>query len=200
MAPSRKALQELMDICFEYCSKFCLTFNASKSKVMLFGRDNTIAVKPLRLNNTDVEFVSEWKYLGTTIVAGKAFSFTARIEITSFYRAANSILNVLTDAHENVLMSLIYTNCIPIISYACSVKEYPSSETTDCNTAIDSVIRRIFDLRWRQSVRLLRKISGYKSIYIIFAEAKNKFLTQAETHSNPVVRYFASVILSLDAN
>ena len=200
MAPSRKALQELMDICFEYCSKFCLTFNASKSKVMLFGRDNTIAVKPLRLNNTDVEFVSEWKYLGTTIVAGKAFSFTARIEITSFYRAANSILNVLTDAHENVLMSLLYTNCIPIISYACSVKEYPSSEMTDCNTAINSVIRRIFDLRWRQSVRLLRKISGYKSIYIIFAEAKNKFLTQAETHSNPVVRYFASVILSLDAN
>ena len=47
MAPSRKALQELMDICLEYCSKFCLTFNALKSKVMLFGRDDTSAVKPL---------------------------------------------------------------------------------------------------------------------------------------------------------
>ncbi len=160
---------------------------------MLFGRDNTSAVKPLKLNNTDVEFVSEWKYLGTTITAGKEFSFTARTDISSFYRAANSIINVLTDAHKNVLMSLLYTNCIPVISYACSVKEYPSSEMTDCNTAINSVIRKIFDFRWRQSVRELRKEGGYKSIYIIFAEAKKKFETQAKTHSNPIIRYFASM-------
>ena len=34
LAPSRSALQKLIDICREYCAEFCLFFNTSKSKVM----------------------------------------------------------------------------------------------------------------------------------------------------------------------
>ena len=127
-----------------------------------------------------------------SIVAGKSFSYTARTEISSYYRAANSVLNVLTDAQENVLMSLLYTNCIPIITYACSVKQYSASDMTDCNTAINSTIRKIFDFRNRLSVRTLRKIGGYKSIYVIFAEAQKKFLIDAQKHSNPVVKHIST--------
>ena len=191
LAPSRTALQKLITICESYCSKFCLTFNAKKSKIMIFGRADFTNVKPLHLNNANVDFITEWKYLGTTVTSGKSLSFSARTDISAFYRAANSVLNVLTDAQENILMSLLYTNCIPIISYACSVKTYSSSDMTDCNTAINSVVRKIFGFEQRQSVRFLREISGYKSIYNIFAEAQKKFLTLAECHINPVIKHLA---------
>ena len=138
VAPSRSALQKLMDLCNSYCEKFCLSFNTKKSGIMIFGKTD-YQIAPLILNGGKLAFVHEWKYLGTTICAGKSFSFTARPDISSFYRAANSVLNVLTDAHEHVLMNLLYTNCIPIISYACSVKQYSSSDMTDCNTAINTV-------------------------------------------------------------
>ena len=175
LAPSRSALQSLIDICHEYCSKFCLEFNAGKSKIMVFGSTKE-TIKPLELNAAVIDFVDEWQYLGTTITAGKNFSFTARKDLTSFYRAVNSVLNVLDSAHEHTLMNLLYTNCIPILSYACSVKEYPASEMTDCNTAINSAIRKIFGINMWQSVRDLRKDSGFRSIYEIFAKAKSKFL------------------------
>ena len=160
---------------------------------MTFGRVNSSNVVPLRLNGADVDFVSEWTYLGTTVTSGKSFSFSARTDISAFYRAANSVLNVMTNAHENVLMSLLYTNCVPIISYACSVKTYSSSDMTDCNTAINSVIRKIFGFQHRQSVRFLRTIGGYKSIYHIFASAQKNFILSAKCHTNPVIKYLGEV-------
>ena len=71
LAPSRKALQIMMDHCLEYCNKFCLTFNARKSKVMVFGKSSNDVLLPLSLNGSDIEYVQEWKYLGTTVGAGK---------------------------------------------------------------------------------------------------------------------------------
>ena len=192
LAPSRSALQSLIDICHKYCSKFCLEFNAGKSKIMIFGSVND-TLKPLELNAAVIDFVNEWQYLGTTITAGKHFSFTARKDISSFYRAVNSVLNVLDCAHEHTLMNLLYTNCIPILSYAGSVKEYPSTEMTDCNTAINSATRKIFGFTDRLSVRLLRKISGFRSIYEIFASAKAKFEAEALTHHNHVIKFIAAL-------
>ena len=159
---------------------------------MIFGKTDC-EVAPLTLSGGRLDIVQEWKYLGTTICAGKTFSFTARPDISSFYRAANSVLNVLTDAHENVLMSLLYTNCIPIISYACSVKQYSASDMTDCNTAINSVIRKIFGFARRESVRLLRTISGYKCTYTIFENSRNTFLKGVKHHHNPVIRFIAAL-------
>ena len=159
---------------------------------MLFGKTDYV-IAPLILNGAQLNVVHEWKYLGTTICAGKSFSFTARPDISSFYRAANSVLNVLTDAHEHVLMSLLYTNCIPIISYACSMKEYSSSDMTNCNTAINNVIRKIFGFDRRESVRLLREIGGYKSIYTIFQNSRNAFLKAVKSHHNPVIRFIATL-------
>ena len=192
VAPSRSALQKLIDICNSYCTKYCLSFNTKKSGVMLFGKTDYV-IAPLILNGAQLNVVHEWKYLGTTICAGKSFSFTARPDISSFYRAANSVLNVLTDAHEHVLMSLLYTNCIPIISYACSMKEYSSSDMTNCNTAINNVIRKIFGFDRRESVRLLREIGGYKSIYTIFQNSRNAFLKAVKSHHNPVIRFIATL-------
>ena len=34
------------------------------------------------------------------------------------------ILNVLTDAQEHTLVSLLYWNCVPTLTYASAVKEY----------------------------------------------------------------------------
>ena len=44
---------------------------------MIFGKPKTDA-KPLTVDGIPLDFVNEWKYLGTTIAGGKSFSFTAR--------------------------------------------------------------------------------------------------------------------------
>ena len=147
LAPSRSALQKLISICEDYCRKFCLQFNSKKSKVMTFGKSCALPIAPVTISGDPIDSVSEWKYLGTTLAAGKSFSFTARPDISSFLRATNSVLNVLNDAHKHTLLTLLYTNCLPILTYACAVKQYSASDMSDCNLAMNNAFRKIFGFR-----------------------------------------------------
>ena len=67
ITPIRGAMQELLSICEEYCRMFCLSFNAKKSKTLIFGSVRDIVISPLVLNSQQIDIVSEWDYLGTTI-------------------------------------------------------------------------------------------------------------------------------------
>ena len=140
------------------------------------------------INNVPLESVNEWKYLGTTIKAGKQFLFTARPDISSFFRATNSVLSVLKGAHEHTLMHLLYTNCVPILTYACSVKEYSASDMSDCNTAMNSALRRVFGFTDWRSIRVLRQSFNFKSIYEVFQGAKDRFLFSCCFNHIPIIR------------
>ena len=80
---------------------------------MFFGK-RRCDIKPLVLNDIPLETVDEWKYLGTTIVGGKGFSFLARPDISNFFRAANAVLNVLSGAQEHSTVPSPYKLCSDI--------------------------------------------------------------------------------------
>ena len=191
---SRSALQNMIDLCSKYCDKFCLEFNTKKSKVMIFGRSFNAQCVPLNLHGCLIEFTNEWKYLGTTLVSGKQFSFTARPDLSSFFRATNTVLNVLSGAHEQVLLTLLYANCVPILTYACSIKNYSASDMSDCNIAVNNALRKVFGFTEWQSIRTLREIFGFKSIYVIFKTAQDDFLESCRRHHNSIISFIASIV------
>ena len=196
IAPTRGALQEMLDICQEYCTEFCLSFNVRKSKVMLFGKAKSDSISPLTLNSKHLDFVPEWRYLGVTIVAGVNFRFSVRPALASFYRAVNSILSVLHKPNELILMNLLYSNCVPILSNAAEVVEFSTSELRDCNTAINNTIRRIYSYQRWESTRCLRTSLGFPSIYEIFSRRSQNFL-KGNLHSrNDVIKESTSLFLS----
>ena len=60
LAPTRKAMQRLLDICSEYAQSWCIQYNANKTKMMVFGDDyNTVTCGQLSLNGKNLEFVIE---------------------------------------------------------------------------------------------------------------------------------------------
>ena len=176
--------------------RIILQFNTKKSKVMVFGGSHRDFVAPITVAGAPIEFVNEWKYLGTTLVAGKCFSFTARPDISSFYRATNAVLNVLRGAQEHTLLLLLYTNCVPILTYACSIKQYSASDMSDGNVAMNNAFRRIFGFTQWQSIRTLREIFGFDSLYIIFKNARDRFALSCRHHDNPVITFIASLNLT----
>ena len=117
-------MQEMLDICHEYCAEFNLT---KKSKTLIFGNPGPI-VKPLTLNGNEIDIVTEWRYLGTTILSGKSFSFSAKSELRAFYCSANSLLSAKIKPNESVLMSLLFSICVPTLTFASEVKVFSSSE------------------------------------------------------------------------
>ena len=117
---------------------------------MIFGKGSIDDIAPLTIGGVPIDVVHEIKYLGTTIVSGVRFSFTARHDVSKFFCAANSILNVLNDAHEHILLQLIYSNCVPILMYASPVKLLSSAEMMYCSKAMNDVLRKIFGFTdWR---------------------------------------------------
>ena len=115
MAPSRSSLRILLNICESYG-------NSTKTVVMLFGKP--IESLPLYLNGLPITFESGCKYLGTYVKAGKSFSTCARKPLAGFLCSANSILNVLNGPSEQVLLQLLYSNCVPRLTYACEIRKH----------------------------------------------------------------------------
>jgi len=195
LSPSIHGLRELINICVSYCGTFCLDFNVKKSKIMVIGEKLSVGeFSELTLNNVSLAYVTEFKYLGVTLVAGKNISFSATPDIRSFYRASNSILSSGTITNENVLMKLLYTNCVPILTYSCAVKEYSASGMSSANTAINNCIKKIFSFARFESVRHLRESYHRKSIYEIFSLANSKFIKSSLSSSNTIIRHIANCL------
>ena len=148
----------------------------------------------ITLNGSTIEYVDRIKYLGVLIKSAPTLVFSAENDLRSFYRASNSILNVLHRPDENALMFLLYANCVPTLTYACSVKEFSSREMSNCNVALNDAIRKIFSFNRRENVRHLREGFGYKSLYEIFQSARRKFLSSHPSHTNAVITGLSSFL------
>ena len=140
LAPTRYALDRLIQLCESYCKEHGLTFNAIKSKIVVFSKSNVDLTKlaPILLNGNEVEYVQCIVYLGTTIVNNKGFAFSSANDLSKFYRASNSILRAVRQPSEEILMHLLF----------------PSRQMQDCCTAVNDALRLIFGYNRWESVRV----------------------------------------------
>ena len=90
-------------------------------------------------------------------------------------------------------MQLLYSNCIPKLSYGAAVKDLNASQKNQFNVAINNAIRRIFGFRLWQSIRQIREFYGYDSIEMIFAKAKKKFHASLICHDNRILRLLSTL-------
>ena len=164
----------------------------------MFGKTNGLIIDPLILKNEPLESVSQWVYLGVTIVAGTKLSFSCKKELSSFYRSFNSLLSTIQKPNELVLMNLLYSNCVPCLTYAAEVKELPSSEMQSSNVALNDSIRRIFSYNRWESTRTLRQQLGFLNITEIFQSRRDSFVSQCLKlrNRNKVIFSLASFLYS----
>jgi hypothetical protein len=178
IAPTRGAMQQMIQVCESYCKEYCLSFNARKSKSMIFGKTpKDFDPLPLSLNGTKIDYVDEWRYLGTLVKSGKEFSFSPKNDLRSFYCSVNSIISALKKPNEVVQMQILYSVCIPILSYASEVKVFSCKDMLQCNVAVNDSIRRIFSFHRWESTRTLRESLSYPDLYSLFMKRKRNFIT-----------------------
>ena len=122
----------------------------------------------------------------------KGLCFSAMSTIRSFHQAANSVLHGRIKPDPHVLMKLLYTNCVPIITYACAVKQFSAADMHKCHVAVNNAIRKIFSFAVWQSIRHLRISYGYLSIYELFEKARRKFMASVSCSANAIVAKLAS--------
>ena len=190
VAPCRSALQTLLDACESYANSWCLSYNPSKCKVMAFGSHVDSPV--LRMYGKTLEFVQTYKYLGINVTAGSKFSASSLKPLMRFRSSANCILNTTSNSSEPVLMKLLYSICVPHLTYATDVIPYSSRQLQPMNVALNDCIRRVFGYNRWESVRYLRLSLGYPSLTDIIHARCRKFHRRLPTIGNSTLSHLAS--------
>ena len=159
---------------------------------MHFGKGfETFSCAPIVLNSVTLEFVNEWKYLGVLLVSGNSFICSSKKARSSFYRSSNSILNVLSGPSEIVQMKLLYSICVPIVTYASDVIAFPCREMQSLHVAVNDAVRKIFSYHRWESIRSLRESLGYQSITDIFAKRKFIFEKRLPQIGNALLSFLS---------
>ena len=81
-------------------------------------------------------------------------------------------------------MQLLYSNCVPKLTYGAAIRDLSATEKHRYNVAVNNAIRAIFRFRYWQSIRQLREFFHYDSIEVMFAKARKHFLLSIKKHHN----------------
>ena len=183
-------MQSLLNICANYCLTFCLKFNIGKTKMMVFGKlsSSTESLAQISLRGEPIDYVNYCKYLGFHVISGKCCRFSVHEDLCGFFGSVNSILTCLSKPKENVQLQLLFSNCVPKLTYGAAEKELTASEKHRFNVAVNNAIRRIFGFKRWESIRQLREFYGFKSLEVKFASAKQRFLRSLANHKNRVLK------------
>ena len=187
LAPCRSALQLLLDTCEAYGKQWCLTYNPTKSKIMIFGP--TICPPTFRMYGDNLRITNEYKYLGVTVVAGSSFSTSATRPLIRFRSSANTILNAPQKASEPILLKLLYSICVPHLTYAAEVLNHSSRQIQSFTVALNDCLRKIFGYNRWESVRHLRTTAGYPAITDIFASRNRSFMKRLPLLDNVTLNH-----------
>ena len=102
-------------------------------------------------------------------------------------RSINSVRSCTIKPKANVLMQLLYSNCVPKLIYGAAVKDLKASEKNQFNVAVNNAVRRIFGFRLWQSIRQIREFYGFDAVEVMFAKAKRKFHATLRSHDNEIL-------------
>ena len=64
---------------------------------------------------------------------------------------------------------------------------------SDCNVAMNNAFRKIFGFTQWQSIRYLRELFGFDSLFIMFKKAQDKFFFLCKSHPNPIINFLSKL-------
>ena len=195
VAPTREALQQMINVCADYCLRYCLKFNIAKTKVLVFGKLSKAmpSLAKISIDGQYIDYVESCKYLGFHLVSHDKFKFSVIEDLRGFFGSVNSILSSVQKPKENILMQLLFSNCLPKLTFGAAVKVLNASEMNQFNVAFNTAVRRIFGFRQWQSIRQLREVYGFSSIEAMYEKIKRRFYANLITHDNKTLQFLATL-------
>ena len=142
---SYSMLQIMLDVCCTVMYSLDLKFNVKKSVLLRIGSRFNSLCTPLKLDGQVLTSVTECKYLGAHILAGKHFKCSyAHIKL-KFYRLFNAIYSKSSAASaESISVQLLKSYCAPVVYYACEALSYSCSDTSMFNRLFNRALAKIF--------------------------------------------------------
>jgi len=115
-------LQTIVSICELELLSIDMAINAKKSCTMRIGPRHDIKCASIKINNQELPWVNEIRYLGIYIVRANKLKCFLDHAKRSFHRSVNSIFGKLKrTASEEVIVHLVHSKCLPALLYGLEV-------------------------------------------------------------------------------
>ena len=150
MAPSAKALQELINICVNYSDKYELTFNVKKTKIMCCFATKYSSPK-FYIKNSLLDIVHDYKYLGVIVTDSWSDNDDICRQMRGIYTRGNMIIKRFVHCSDVVKARLFRSYCS---TFYCS--QLWSSYSGNCfnklQTSFNRIFRHLFRLHGQVSI------------------------------------------------
>lgn len=153
-------LQRLINICNEALLACGLQLNTNKSVAIRIGPRHAHTDISLLLNDKQIVWKTELRYLGVWFSAGNALRCNLQNGRQKFFGATNAILGKIgTRASPAVVLSLVDSFCIPVLLYGLDGMNLNKSS----RRAIDSTYASVFSKIYKTSDNIVIRSCQYFS-------------------------------------
>jgi exonuclease III len=121
LSESKEGLQHSLNRLETYCTKWGLTVNLSKTKVIVFNKGGKTFKNILLYNNTVVEVVRSYSYLGIIFNTSGSFNDAVQTLKDKGLKALYSVMQHSSLCQPNVALKLFLHMVQPIISYGAEI-------------------------------------------------------------------------------
>ena len=191
LCPSMYAVKKMISVCEEFSQAFNIQFNASKSKLLLFGVVEHVIVQM----QGPIECVKSEKHLGHIIsTTGKINEERIRHTANELYGKFNLMMAQFSNAQFNVKYCLFKSFCMSM--YGSNLWDLSSKDMSIIFVAWRKCIRRLLDLSPRAHSRLLHLLCDDAPVDIQIHRRFVKFFTSCYQSSNKLLALASKLVLN----
>ena len=180
-------LQRMIDVCSREAAKLDMVFNAKKSQALRVGNGYENECRHITINNTQIQFVDELKYLGWYIISAKCFKISLHHIRSKFYRSFNALYANSHYFCEPTLQYLVNVNCKPHLLYGAEVIDWCNRDLLSIQYTFNTALCRIYKVKY-QSIATVYQYTGPKDILKDIESRRDSFLNKTALCTNSVVK------------
>ena len=191
-SPSLPGLQVLLSACEKYINSVRLTLNTNKTKCIMFSRTRQYRPPstPIKINGTNLEFVSKYKYLGYTLHHDNS----DKQHTESLYRGlcvrANAIYRNFKNCTPEVKRLLFMSFFTPFYCIAILMR-LNVSDFNRLRVCYNNSIRKMFNLARQISISNTCVQLGIPTFGELRRKAVGSLMRRVRNSSNAIVRSFS---------
>ncbi len=188
ISPSNAGLQQLLNICSAYGVEHDITYNASKSAILIcrVKEDKCINFTVFKLAGKTLEYCKKVRYLGHFIREEMTDDADTDRECRRMYAQGKTLARKFGVCTENVKVCLFKAICTPLYT-AHLWSQYKKSSIQKLQVAYNDAMRLLFkQRRWCSASQMLAS-AGVSIFYAVVQNLMYKFMGRLEKSGNSII-------------
>jgi len=197
LAPSWRAQQKLLNLCYDSVTCLNMKFNAAKSVTMIFmphktGNRVSYSFPKLLLNDCALNTVDNFKYLGHVISSTSDDNIDIKRQMSLLYARTNVLIRKFSKCSRSVKLCLFRAYCIQF--YGAGLWEcFNITVMKRFEAAYIKCVKMFFDFARLDSVTAMFLELGLPTFKTILHNAKYRLKACVMIHANTLVKYVCNI-------